>query len=99
MKKLIILKAFLILFMISSSATAQVEFGIKGGLNFNYANNETYLIEGWKKCSICTLESQYFNIFDKKKLVIFLVYIQKSNLVGFSYNQNSYIQRLTVNMI
>jgi hypothetical protein len=65
-KKLIIFKAFLILFMISSSATAQVEFGIKGGLNFNYANNETYLIEGWKKCSICTLESQYFNIFDKK---------------------------------
>ena len=44
--------------MISSSATAQIEFGIKGGLNFNYANNETYLIEGWKKCSICTLESQ-----------------------------------------
>ena len=65
-KKLIIFKAFLILFMISSSATAQIEFGIKGGLNFNYANNETYLIEGWKKCSICTLESQYFNIFDKK---------------------------------
>ena len=52
--------------MISSSATAQIEFGIKGGLNFNYANNETYLIEGWKKCSICSLESQYFNIFDKK---------------------------------
>ena len=44
-KKLIIFKAFLILFMISSSATAQIEFGIKGGLNFNYANNETYLIE------------------------------------------------------
>ena len=66
MKKLIILKAFLVLFMISSPATAQIEFGIKGGLNFNYANNETYLIEGWKKCSICTLESQYFNIFDKK---------------------------------
>ena len=65
-KKLIIFKAFLILFMISSSATAQIEFGIKGGLNFNYANNETYLIEGWKKCSICSLESQYFNIFDKK---------------------------------
>ena len=35
--------------MFSSSATAQIEFGIKGGLNFNYANNETYLIEGWKK--------------------------------------------------
>jgi len=66
MKKLIILKVFLVLFMISSSVTAQIEFGIKGGLNFNYANNETYLIEGWKKCSICTLESQYFNIFDKK---------------------------------
>ena len=66
MKKLIILKTFFVLFMISSSAPAQIEFGIKGGLNFNYANNETYLIEGWKKCSICTLESQYFNIFDKK---------------------------------
>ena len=35
--------------MISSSATAQIEFGIKGGLNFNYANNETYLIEGVEK--------------------------------------------------
>jgi hypothetical protein len=34
--------------MISSSANSQIEFGIKGGLNFNYANNETYLIEGWK---------------------------------------------------
>ena len=66
MKKLNTFKIFLILFMISSSATAQIEFGIKGGLNFNYANNETYLIEGWKKCSICSLESQYFNIFDKK---------------------------------
>ena len=75
MKKLNTSKIFLILFMISSSATAQIEFGIKGGLNFNYANNETYLIEGWKKCSICTLESQYFNIFDKK-LVIFLVYVK-----------------------
>ncbi|MEC8367613.1 MAG: hypothetical protein VXZ50_02920 [Bacteroidota bacterium] len=52
--------------MLSSSATSQIEFGIKGGLNFNYANNETYLIEGWKKCSICPLDSQYFNIFDKK---------------------------------
>ena len=65
-KKLITFKIFLILFMFSSSVTSQIEFGIKGGLNFNYANNETYLIEGWKKCSICTLESQYFNIFDKK---------------------------------
>ena len=65
-RKLITFKIFLILFMFSSSASAQTEFGIKGGLNFNYANNETYLIEGWKKCSICTLESQYFNIFDKK---------------------------------
>ena len=65
-KKLIIFKVFLILFMFSSSATAQIEFGIKGGLNFNYANNETYLIEGWKRCSICPLDSQYFNIFDKK---------------------------------
>ena len=62
-KKLIILKAFLILFMISSSATAQIEFGIKGGLNFNSGLNETYLIEA--------LQSQGkpdgdFNIFDKK---------------------------------
>ena len=62
-KKLIIFKAFLILFMISSSVTAQIEFGIKGGLNFNSGLNETYLIEA--------LQSQGkpdgdFNIFDKK---------------------------------
>jgi len=62
-KKLIILKAFLILFMFSSSTTAQIEFGIKGGLNFNSGLNETYLIEA--------LQSQGkpdgdFNIFDKK---------------------------------
>ena len=62
-KKLITLKAFLILFMISSSTTAQIEFGIKGGLNFNSGLNETYLIEA--------LQSQGkpdgdFNIFDKK---------------------------------
>ena len=62
-KKLIIFKAFLILFMISSSSTAQIEFGIKGGLNFNSGLNETYLIEA--------LQSQGkpdgdFNIFDKK---------------------------------
>ena len=81
-KKLIILKAFLILFMISSSATAQIEIGIKGGLNFNYANNETYLIEGWKKCSICTLESQYFNIFDKKTGHFFGLY-SKIKFGGF----------------
>ena len=81
-KKLIILKAFLILFMISSSATAQIEFGIKGGLNFNYANNETYLIEGWKKCSICSLESQYFNIFDKKTGHFFGLY-SKIKFGGF----------------
>jgi len=81
-KKLITLKAFLILFMISSSATAQIEFGIKGGLNFNYANNETYLIEGWKKCSICTLESQYFNIFDKKTGHFFGLY-SKIKFGGF----------------
>ena len=82
MKKLIIFKAFLILFMISSSATAQIEIGIKGGLNFNYANNETYLIEGWKKCSICTLESQYFNIFDKKTGHFFGLY-SKIKFGGF----------------
>ena len=81
-KKLIIFKAFLILFMISSSATAQIEIGIKGGLNFNYANNETYLIEGWKKCSICTLESQYFNIFDKKTGHFFGLY-SKIKFGGF----------------
>ena len=62
-KKLIIFKVFFILFMISSSTTAQIEFGIKGGLNFNSGLNETYLIEA--------LQSQGkpdgdFNIFDKK---------------------------------
>ena len=62
-KKLITFKIFLILFMFSSSATAQIEFGIKGGLNFNSGLNETYLIEA--------LQSQGkpdgdFNIFDKK---------------------------------
>ena len=82
MKKLIIYKVFLILFIISSSATAQIEFGIKGGLNFNYANNETYLIEGWKKCSICSLESQYFNIFDKKTGHFFGLY-SKIKFGGF----------------
>ena len=73
-KKLIKFKIFFVLFMLSSSAIAQIEFGIKGGLNFNYANNETYLIEGWKKCSICPLESQYFNIFDKKAGYFFGLY-------------------------
>ena len=68
--------------MISNSATAQIEFGIKGGLNFNYANNETYLIEGWKKCSICSLESQYFNIFDKKTGHFFGLY-SKIKFGGF----------------
>ena len=82
MKKLNTFKIYLILFMISSSATAQIEFGIKGGLNFNYANNETYLIEGWKKCSICTLESQYFNIFDKKTGHFFGLY-SKIKFGGF----------------
>ena len=82
MKKLNTFKVFLILFMISSSATAQIEFGIKGGLNFNYANNETYLIEGWKKCSICSLESQYFNIFDKKTGHFFGLY-SKIKFGGF----------------
>ena len=81
-KKLITFKIFLILFMFSSSATAQIEFGIKGGLNFNYANNETYLIEGWKKCSICPLESQYFNIFDKKTGHFFGLY-SKIKFGGF----------------
>ena len=62
-KKRIILKIFLILFIFSSSVTAQIEFGIKGGLNFNSGLNETYLIEA--------LQSQGkpdgdFNIFDKK---------------------------------
>ena len=62
-KKLITFKIFLILFMLNSSATAQIEFGIKGGLNFNSGLNETYLIEA--------LQSQGkpdgdFNIFDKK---------------------------------
>ena len=62
-KKLITFKVFLILFMFSLSAIAQIEFGIKGGLNFNSGLNETYLIEA--------LQSQEkpdgdFNIFDKK---------------------------------
>ena len=81
-KKLIKFKIFLILFMFSSSATAQIEFGVKGGLNFNYGNNETYLIEGWKKCSICPLESQYFNIFDKKTGHFFGLY-SKIKFGGF----------------
>ena len=81
-KKLITFKIFLILFMFSSSATAQIEFGVKGGLNFNYGNNETYLIEGWKKCSICPLESQYFNIFDKKTGHFFGLY-SKIKFGGF----------------
>ena len=73
-RKLITFKIFLILFMFSSSASAQIEFGIKGGLNFNSGLNETYLIEA--------LQSQGkpdgdFNIFDKKT-GHFLVYIQKS---------------------
>jgi len=78
-KKLIILKAFLILFMISSSATAQIEFGIKGGLNFNSGLNETYLIEA--------LQSQEkpdgdFNIFDKKTGHFFGLY-SKIKFGGF----------------
>ncbi len=67
-KKRIILKIFLILFIFSSSVTAQIEFGIKGGLNFNSGLNETYLIEA--------LQSQGkpdgdFNIFDKKNWSFF----------------------------
>ena len=78
-KKLIIFKAFLILFMISSSSTAQIEFGIKGGLNFNSGLNETYLIEA--------LQSQGkpdgdFNIFDKKTGHFFGLY-SKIKLGGF----------------
>ena len=78
-KKLIIFKAFLILFMISSSATAQIEFGIKGGLNFNSGLNETYLIEA--------LQSQGkpdgdFNIFDKKTGHFFGLY-SKIKFGGF----------------
>ena len=78
-KKLITLKAFLILFMISSSTTAQIEFGIKGGLNFNSGLNETYLIEA--------LQSQGkpdgdFNIFDKKTGHFFGLY-SKIKFGGF----------------
>ena len=78
-KKLITLKAFLILFMISSSTTAQIEFGIKGGLNFNSGLNETYLIEA--------LQSQGkpdgdFNIFDKKTGHFFGLY-SKIEFGGF----------------
>ena len=62
-KKLITIKIFLILFIFSSSTTAQIEFGIKGGLNFNYANNETYLIEALQSQ---TKPKGDFNIFDKK---------------------------------
>ena len=78
-KKLIIFKFFLILFIFSASATAQIEFGIKGGLNFNSGLNETYLIEA--------LQSQEkpdgdFNIFDKKTGHFFGLY-SKIKFGGF----------------
>ena len=78
-KKRIILKIFLILFIFSSSVTAQIEFGIKGGLNFNSGLNETYLIEA--------LQSQGkpdgdFNIFDKKTGHFFGLY-SKIKFGGF----------------
>jgi hypothetical protein len=78
-KKLFILKAFLILFIFSGSITAQIEFGIKGGLNFNSGLNETYLIEA--------LQSQGkpdgdFNIFDKKTGHFFGLY-SKIKFGGF----------------
>jgi len=70
-KKLIIFKVFLILFMISSYATAQIEFGIKGGLNFNSGLNKTYNIEA--------LQTIYkpdgdFNLFDSKNGYFFGLY-------------------------
>ena len=78
-KKLITFKVFLILFMFSLSAIAQIEFGIKGGLNFNSGLNETYLIEA--------LQSQEkpdgdFNIFDKKTGHFFGLY-SKIKFGGF----------------
>tara|TARA_A100001035_G_scaffold212618_1_gene172437 strand:+ start:388 stop:1074 length:687 start_codon:yes stop_codon:yes gene_type:complete len=78
-KKLITFKVFLILFMFSLSAIAQIEFGIKGGLNFNSGLNETYLIEA--------LQSQEkpdgdYNIFDKKTGHFFGLY-SKIKFGGF----------------
>ena len=78
-RKLTTFKIFLILFMFSSSANAQIEFGIKGGLNFNSGLNETYLIEA--------LQSQGkpdgdFNIFDKKTGHFFGLY-SKIKFGGF----------------
>ena len=78
-EKLITFKIFLILFMFSSYTTAQIEFGIKGGLNFNSGLNETYLIEA--------LQSQEkpegdFNIFDKKTGHFFGLY-SKIKFGGF----------------
>ena len=55
-KKLITFKVFLVLFMFSSSARAQIEFGIKGGLNFNYSNNENQSISDLYEKSLITLQ-------------------------------------------
>jgi len=78
-KKLITFKLFFILFFFNNYVTAQIEFGIKGGLNFNSGLNETYLIEA--------LQSQDkpegdFNIFDKKTGHFFGIY-SKIKFGGF----------------
>jgi hypothetical protein len=78
-KKLITFKLFFILFVFNNYVTAQIEFGIKGGLNFNSGLNETYLIEA--------LQSQDkpegdFNIFDKKTGHFFGLY-SKIKFGGF----------------
>ena len=78
-KKLITFKLFFILLVFNNYVSAQIEFGIKGGLNFNSGLNETYLIEA--------LQSQDkpegdFNIFDKKTGHFFGLY-SKIKFGGF----------------
>jgi len=100
-KKLIIFKFFLILFIFSGSATAQIEFGIKGGLNFNSGLNETYLIEA--------LQSQEkpdgdFNIFDigakhAKKLKIQNPIISNEDLDKIKYIKHKDFKAASVNAL
>ena len=78
-RKLTTFKIFLILFMFSSSASTQIEFGIKGGLNFNSGLNETYLIEALQRQG---KPDGDFNIFDKKTGHFFGLY-SKIKFGGF----------------
>ena len=78
-KKLITFKFFFIFFIFNNYVNAQIEFGIKGGLNFNSGLNETFLIEA--------LQSQDkpkgdFNIFDSKNGHLFGLY-SKIKFGGF----------------